>query len=586
MSSVQPRDTQEDGLPDDDVAVVAPTSPGAPGNDDVSQDTSKDTQIAPTDDDSDEELDDASEAISQAVKEAMKAAGPGSPIFVINRWSQHSEYTQGDAITHNAAAARDAAVRIESDTAGSDSGAGSVDQGKKFSGDIAQWWDRDNPSSEDLCRLIAIAVLEGATYQTISAYATALLQQFDPASFAAKVEQRVRPELVGRVLTRLGAYRAREGSNQTERGGREVVFLEDENWRALCLLAAWREFEALAVILPTSLVNLAYVGTREARRSLQEAIATLFAHDPEGVFQRIIKPLAKGSVAQRWVAANSLAAAARNSDLEQHVTSTIIAAARVRHGKGAASVAALCVANEFGRRRPNESASIVLWLAEKWRSLDAALGIAIEALIRSTLATPKNAEIILSQLSTWHGWDDLLNAEVQQPTRAAATQTPRDVKAPSNSRTPEALRFMARPAAKPQFTIKSTQEISEAAKLIAITSAAILNPQDEEEDNATGQPLSISKCPIAIFAESDPAVATATARLLVRLLQYPPAQQAAWSLIREMLRWSDKAKAAGAVAILRSFSELAKREDAIKLREHIQTWQRDPAIRTTIEQAF
>lgn len=523
--------------------------------------------------------DEGLQKVIASVTAGLDSGDASKSSIIIQNLTVRNEYTQGNSTTYDVNAGRDAAFRI-ADEKGRQATEDATASEQRFAGDLVSWWESGEPSQGDLCRLIAIATLEGTSYKVISRHASELQASIVQTKTIVETPEK-RVGTVGRVLVRLGAYRAwQDGEGTNEQGRREAVFFEQKEWRAHCLVAAWQDLEILGASIATWLISLAANSGPSTRGALQTAIAKLFVHDPDGVFFGVILPLSRGSVAERWIAANALAEA--SSDAAPKVLAKLRAASHLSYGQGAASVSALCVANAFGKRWPGEAADLLLILLEHWRNVDAALGVAMDGLVRQALTNADAASTILTRLAGWSHWKELsIFDDEEAPVPHAVRRLLDD---PVHVMTKaDAMRHFRRLTSQGTAVEQPDEEKIETAKFIAVVAAAILDTsEDDRPDNKRGRRDAQLELPIMVFATKSDPVATAASELLLRLLRFSPAKQTTWSLIREMLRWVNLEKATGAIAVLRGFVKDATPREKTRLRDHLERWQRDSAIRKTI----
>ncbi|WP_156918454.1 hypothetical protein [Bradyrhizobium sp. Cp5.3] len=449
-----------------------------------------------------------------------------------------------------------------------------------FAGELQPWWESGKPTMDDLCYVVALAFLEGSDFRSIARYGAELRKQVEYSSTAAAPSSisPARQATASRIIARMGAYRAQ----QSEVRDRELIFFRESVWRSQCLVAIWRDFSGS--ILPVSdwlLATAREIGG-PARTSLQQAVAILFAKFPDDVYQTLILPLADAGIPQRWLAANSLGAALR-VDAAEKVRAKLKAASHLSHGRAAASVAALCVGTAFARQVPAAAAEFLIALLEHHHEVDDALGIAIEGLIREARSSATSAEAVLTCLANWPRWEQLGPDVVGDLVATYLRETIEGVPAFANAA--DAVRHFKREAERDANAKKGSFKFAEIAEILGVISAAILNPHAGREKKGlnSNDASDEKRKSVAVFAARDPKVSDVAGALVIRLLRFGPTYVAAWSLLRDLLRWSDVEQALGAVAIVKRVFSLAADPERERFLEHLKRWSREPAVRKTIE---
>ena len=511
----------------------------------------------------------------------------GVTLGAVRTINSSNQYIQGDAHSQSSSAGRDmynietAVVYLQ--TAEDQRAQPAASPEVVFAGELESWWESGKPTMSDLCHTVALAFLEGSDFRSIAHYAARLKEFVDrnsprPASDKGAPS---RPTTTSSVIARSGGRRARTGEDQSF----ELVFFKEPAWRSQCLGSIWSDFTGSILPISDWLLAMALETVGPTRASLEQAIGILFARFPDDVYQSVILPLADAGIPQRWLAANSLGAALR-ADAAARVRAKLKAASQLSHGRAAGSVAALCVGTALARQFPADATDFLIALLEHHQDMDDALGVAIEGVMREARSSAASAQAVLDRLAGWPHWERL-ESNILGDLVAAYLQD--SIEGPPDfANAAEAVRHFKRDAERNASAKKASVKFSDIAEILGVISAGILNPhvgpnKDSRDADETFDPKWQS---VARFAGRESKVTNGASELIVRLLRFGPTRVTAWSLMRDLLRWSDDEQALGAVAIVKRVFSSATEQEQRRFVEHLHRWSREPAVRKTIEGYF
>jgi len=433
--------------------------------------------------------------------------------------------------------------------------------GTVFQGDFVSW--RKDADDHQVCLLLSVAVLHGASFVAIWDAACALKKKFDiglarEIGNAESYGTASIPELLREVgAARLYVDEADEGCSQDH-----IVFLHTEH-RDKVLIDAWQQNAALRHILPSWIAELGLHQSHDVRVRAAEAAGVLLGCDQQAVINEIIlKWTAKGqSKRHRWMAARAFAVNVRYVEARRKGFLLLNRIAEGEYGAGTASAAALCLG--LGIHEVDFEASLRLTrvLCNNSEFQDGAL---IIGLCKLDEEIQKNTKLLTEALIIMAPWADWMSAvEVKSTTDVLSEHALRH----GTFGNVGSSKFFLNVALEIPESQGSAAESAKSEMLAFLLARLLILENDAAHLQANDR--------VTKLAARNAEFGKASARIVLKLIELPSTRKIGLEVFRSWLRQAREGDLLeGAVVIFRECQKIGG-NGYKDLNNHLKSWQGD-----------